>query len=45
MCSLLYLFLCYESHYKAVYDIQDAGGSIILISSRDGFAANKPGTF
>lgn len=41
ICSVLYLFLCYECHYKAVCYIQDAGGSVILINTRDGSAANK----
>jgi len=45
ICSMLFLFLCYESHYKAVCDIWDAGGSVILINSRDGSAADKLGAF
>lgn len=44
-CSMLYLFLCYESHGKAVRGIQYAGRSVILINSRDGSARNKLGAF
>lgn len=38
-CSILYFFVCYESHYNTGCGIQNAGENVTLINSRNGSSA------